>query len=104
MTDWSDEQIIAARTCFVLAWRGPARHLSVDDIPPDQRLPTETDPIKLLQTERLRSREELTSEHLHRIASLTTESDRTATPEHLSQDRPDAQPWHEHARTRSPST
>ncbi|MDO3331334.1 hypothetical protein [Mycobacteroides abscessus] len=61
--------------------------------------PTETDPIKLLQTQRLRSREELTSVHLHRIASLTTttESDRTATPEHLSQDRPDAQPWREHA-------
>ncbi|OHU66444.1 hypothetical protein BKG86_21340 [Mycobacteroides chelonae] len=75
MSDWSDEQINAARTCFVLAWRGPDRPLRIADIPERDRLEAESDPVKLLQTQRFRSREELTSEHLRSIAVLTTRSD-----------------------------
>ncbi len=73
---WSDEQIEAARGCLKAATMCPQIYKSEKDIPEDQRLPPETDPIKLSVQHLRRSREELTSEHIRAIAALPTQKDR----------------------------
>lgn len=69
---WTDAQIEAARSILRAATLHPHMYLSENDIPADERLPPELDPVALSAQHLRRSREELTSDHVRTIAALYT--------------------------------
>ncbi len=77
MASWTDAHIEAARSILRAATLHPHMYPSENDIPADQRLPPERDPVTLSAQHLRRSREELTSDHVRMIAALRTSAERT---------------------------